>query len=130
MKKTIAILLVAILAVSSVFAAFSGEAKIGFGLDLVETLIMANLVSSTNHPTLSLMLILQQLTLKLLQMVISTHQSRQHLLSNSQLAKRNMLRVIRTLVLLLLSELLMMEMFLLLLLLISQKQRSQVKTGT
>ena len=32
MKKTIAILLVAILAVSSVFAAFSGEAKIGFGL--------------------------------------------------------------------------------------------------
>ena len=34
MKKTIAILLVAILAVSSVFAAFSGEAKIGFGADL------------------------------------------------------------------------------------------------
>ena len=33
MKKTIAILLVAILAVSSVFAAFSGEAKIGFDLD-------------------------------------------------------------------------------------------------
>ena len=31
MKKTIAILLVAILAVSSVFAAFSGEAKLGFG---------------------------------------------------------------------------------------------------
>ena len=34
MKKTIAILLVAILAVSSVFAAFSGEAKIGFGGNL------------------------------------------------------------------------------------------------
>ena len=31
MKKTIAILLVAILAVSSVFAAFSGEASLGFG---------------------------------------------------------------------------------------------------
>ena len=30
MKKTIAILLVAILAVSSVFAAFSGEASLGF----------------------------------------------------------------------------------------------------
>ncbi len=34
MKKTIAILLVAILAVSSVFAAFSGEAKLGFGGNL------------------------------------------------------------------------------------------------
>ena len=34
MKKTIAILLVAILAVSSVFAAFSGEAKLGFGVNL------------------------------------------------------------------------------------------------
>ena len=34
MKKTIAILLVAILAVSSVFAAFSGEAKVGFGGNL------------------------------------------------------------------------------------------------
>ena len=30
MKKTIAILLVAIMAVSSVFAAFTGEASIGF----------------------------------------------------------------------------------------------------
>ena len=34
MKKTIAILLVAILAVSSVFAAFSGEASLGFGGNL------------------------------------------------------------------------------------------------
>ena len=34
MKKTIAILLVAILAVSSVFAAFSGEASIGAGVNL------------------------------------------------------------------------------------------------
>ena len=34
MKKTIAILLVAILAVSSIFAAFSGEAKLGFGGNL------------------------------------------------------------------------------------------------
>ena len=34
MKKTIAILLVAILAVSSVFATFSGEAKLGFGGNL------------------------------------------------------------------------------------------------
>ena len=34
MKKTIAILLVAILAVGSVFAAFSGEAKLGFGGNL------------------------------------------------------------------------------------------------
>ena len=34
MKKTIAILLVAILAVSSVFAAFSGKASVGFGGNL------------------------------------------------------------------------------------------------
>ena len=31
MKKTIAILLVAIMAVGSAFAAFSGEASLGFG---------------------------------------------------------------------------------------------------
>ena len=34
MKKTIAILLVAILAVSSVFAGFSGKASVGFGGNL------------------------------------------------------------------------------------------------
>ena len=57
MKKTIAILLVAILAVSSVFAAFSGEAKLGFGglrsavrqsSALVETWTMAISASSTS----------------------------------------------------------------------------------
>ena len=34
MKKTIAILLVAIMAVGSAFAAFSGEASLGFGGNL------------------------------------------------------------------------------------------------
>ena len=53
MKKTIAILLVAILAVSSVFAGFSGKASVGFDQSSLMMLMLTSLLSQsqTTHLT-------------------------------------------------------------------------------